>query len=83
MKSKTAVEFLFDKINFGICLWIDSKITDEEFFNGLIDSYKDALEFEREQIIKVAMFHKDSSIEKACIESYLNKHFKNTDDETI
>ena len=79
MKSKTAVQFLSDKINFGLQLWIESKITDEEFFKGLNDAHHDALEIEYDQIIDT---HKWSNFFTSGAE-YYNRTFKNTDDETI
>jgi len=87
MKSRTAVQILFDDINFGLRLWIESEITDKEFFEGLIQAYKDALEFEKEQIQNAWLvdgytdISNDNWIKE--FEEYYNETFKNTNDETI
>jgi hypothetical protein len=89
MKSRTAVQILLDEINFGLHLWSESEITDEEFFKGLIDAHKDALKFERKQIIKahgskLKNSKGDTNFEYWYTgEDYYNDTFKNTNDETI
>lgn len=51
----------------------------EKWYSGTLILEKDfeqAKAMEKEQMIQVAMYHKDSCVEMACIESYINKHFK-------
>ena len=74
MKKRTAVEILFDDINFGFDLWFESKITPKEFFDGLIDAYETALEIEKEQ--KRKMYLKGIKQGKKSLS-------KNTNDEKI
>tara|TARA_R110000868_G_C10356621_1_gene716864 strand:+ start:150 stop:419 length:270 start_codon:yes stop_codon:yes gene_type:complete len=87
MKSRTAVQILFDDLNFGFDLWFESKITPTEFFNGLIDAHQNALALEEEQIINawdngfsngfdLGKYEEDCKTDDG--EQYFNDNFENT-----
>ena len=59
---KTAVEWLSDEIGL--------EYLENKFFI--------AKQLERKQLIDVAMYHKDSSVEINCITSYIDSHYNNT-----
>lgn len=40
------------------------------------DAFTIAKAMEKEQIIEIAMYHRDSCVQKECIESYIKKHYE-------
>jgi hypothetical protein len=58
-KKQTAVEWLAERC--GV--------------QALEDVIAEAKQMEKEQIIEVAMYHKDSCVQRACVESYIAKHY--------
>jgi hypothetical protein len=58
--------------------WLVNQLNEIGFHTILIEkTIQKAKEMEREQIIEVAMHHRDSVVEVGCIESYIDKHFNN------
>ena len=64
---QTAVEWLHEKL-------ATSELEDMQ--TNINVWFQQAKQMEKEQMIKVAMYHRDSSVQIECIESYINKTFK-------
>jgi hypothetical protein len=68
MEKQTAVE------------WLENQLRQHYLLLDCEYILKKAKQMEREQIIEVAMYHKDSCVQRACVESYIAKHYGGQDE---
>jgi hypothetical protein len=68
MKKQTAVKWFYKNLKNYKSLNLTDKL--------IQDLYKEALQMEKDQIEEVAMYHKDSSVELACIVSHVKKYYE-------
>jgi hypothetical protein len=69
-KELTALKYFTDELSKSISFTPGSEL--ETWYNELVNK---AIQMEREQIERVAMYHKDNSVGVECIRSYINKHY--------
>ena len=55
--------------------WLIKQLYDYPIDDIVIKKFEQAKEMEKEQLIKVAMHHRDSSVQRECIELYINNNF--------
>ena len=69
-KKQTAVQLILTKFNL---------LSDSDFKEWMLNNFDQLVKMEYNQILDVAMYHRDSAVSIDCIHSYINKHYGGQD----